>query len=70
MNGGPLGAEAEELGSESRELEEGGVQQLGAGTKSRTMMWPLSPRLSSLRWPGVREGQRGGVLAMGRGRDK
>lgn len=53
----PWGAQAEELGSESRELKEGGVRQLGAGTKNRTMTWPLSPRLSSLRWPGVREEQ-------------
>ncbi|XP_053058656.1 anoctamin-9 isoform X1 [Acinonyx jubatus] len=49
------GAQAEELGSESPELREGGVQQLGAGTKR----WPPSPRLSLPRWPGIREEQRG-----------
>ena len=49
------GAQAEELGSESPELREGGVQQLGAGAKR----WPPSPRLSLPRWPGIREEQRG-----------
>lgn len=50
-----MGAQAEKLDSENRELVQAGVQQLGAGMESR---WPQFPRLASSRRLGVRDEQK------------
>ena len=62
---GPLGTQAEELGSKSREPK-WGLPQLGTGT----MMWPQSPRLSLLEGRGSGRNRGDGELDVGRGRGK